>query len=971
MSAIKQSIRQVIILLSITLFSTHMYAKTTCLGSVKGHIYHDRNANDVQNNSEQNLSHIRIILTDIDNDVQVAFTNQDGNYCISGAAEGEATVYVDETTLPVGMIQTEGTNPTAINILYNKCIFEENNGYVFISDLVTKKTVDTIAAQEGSTIVYTLTVTNKGPAQATHVSLTDKLPAGLIYVSHTGGNYIANSGIWSIGTLNNGATATLNITVRVDQGTVGSTITNVATAASTPDQTDPTTGDDDLDEAITIGAKPIMTISDVKVIEGTPLVFDINLSNPSAEDIVIALNTVDGTATEAEDYTATTQTVTIPAGSQGITFTVPTIDDTLDEIDEENLTIHANVTVGTVVNPTISAIGTIIDNDGTPIVTIGGHNSDGSTKDVREIEGTPLVFDINLSNPSAEDIVIALNTVDGTATEAEDYTATTQTVTIPAGSQGITFTVPTIDDTIDEADEESIKVNVTITEGTVSNPTLSALGMILDNDVMTQRDTLVSDLSGVPTSINILDNDSNSTNPQSINLIPHENTPVGTTMTDVDGDGDIDTVIVSGEGVWSVDDDGIVTFTPEDGFTGDPTPIDYTVEDDHGHISKPTQIQADYPQTSTLANDDNMSGNVGDEISINVLENDMDQEDDINISSVNLIVPENAPEGTTPIDTDGDGDIDRIVVPGEGVWSVDDNGIVTFTPEDGFTGDPTPISYTVRDDTNEISNQAIIRVDFLQELRDDNKTGIMHRPVEILILDNDDKVDPSSVNLHASGSATEDDTNNDGDVDKIIVPGEGVWSIDENATLVFVPEVSFEDDPTSITYTAEDENKNPAGSAMVNIHYVGIGGLIEPQAVDDTLTVLSSRGYRRDTAENDIAGEGGKDKQIYHLLDPDTGIEIAVGEKVKLKYGSISMQVNGHYIYSPYVNVKGGEDTIKYSMKDTLDQTSSANILIKVACTSSQLSDSGGNKNIIYLLLMFLFMGMTGLYNIRKEGKSL
>jgi CshA-type fibril repeat protein len=534
----------------------------------------------------------------------------------------------------------------------------------------------------------------------------------------------------------------------------------------------------------------------------------------------------------------------------------------------------------------------------------------------------------------------------------------------------VTFSVPTIDDILDEIEEENLTIHANVTEGTVVNPTSSATGTILDNDVMTQEDTLISDVSGVPTSINILENDSNSTNPQSINLIPHENAPEGTTTTDTDGDGDIDTIIVPGEGVWSVDDDGIVTFTPEDGFTGDPTPIDYTVEDDHGHISKPTQIQADYPQTSTLANDDNMSGNVGDEISINVLENDIDQEDDINISSVNLIVPETL-EGTTQRDTDGDGDIDRIVVPGEGVWSVDNDGIVTFTPEDGFTGDPTPISYTVKDDTNEISNQAIIRVDFVQELRDDNKTGIMHRPVEILILDNDDKVDPSSVNLHASESATEDDTNNDGDIDKITVPGEGVWSMDENATLVFVPEVSFEGDPTSITYTAEDENKNPAGSAMVNIHYVGIGGLIEPQAVDDTLTVLSNKKHSGNAAENDIAGEGGKDKQIYHLLDPDTGIEIAVGEKVKLHYGIISMQTNGHYTYVSYVNVEGGEDTIKYSMKDTLDQTSSANILIKVACTSSQLSDSGGNKNIVYLLLMFLFLGMIGLYNIRKEEKSL
>ena len=42
-----------------------------------------------------------------------------------------------------------------------------------------------------------------------------------------------------------------------------------------------------------------MTISDASTVEGGSLVFDLTLSNPSSETIVVSLNTGGGTATES------------------------------------------------------------------------------------------------------------------------------------------------------------------------------------------------------------------------------------------------------------------------------------------------------------------------------------------------------------------------------------------------------------------------------------------------------------------------------------------------------------------------------------------------------------------------------------------------------------------------------------------------------------------------------------------------
>ena len=88
--------------------------------------------------------------------------------------------------------------------------------------------------------------------------------------------------------------------------------------------------------------------------------------------------------------------------------------------------------------------------------------------------------------------------------------------------------------------------------------------------------------------------------------------------------------------------------------------------------------------------------------------NDSDVNDDIDITSVAL-------QDAAAQDTDGDGDADTLVVTGEGTWVVDDvTGNVTFTPEAGFTADPTPVTYTISDLSGQVSNVAVLSIDYPQ-----------------------------------------------------------------------------------------------------------------------------------------------------------------------------------------------------------------------------------------------------------------
>ena len=84
----------------------------------------------------------------------------------------------------------------------------------------------------GTSVTYTLTVTNEGPSPATGVIAQDKLPSGVTFESAQGdGTYDAASGKWDLSSevIEKGATRTLLITVTIDASAAGSVVTNTAT----------------------------------------------------------------------------------------------------------------------------------------------------------------------------------------------------------------------------------------------------------------------------------------------------------------------------------------------------------------------------------------------------------------------------------------------------------------------------------------------------------------------------------------------------------------------------------------------------------------------------------------------------------------------------------------------------------------------------------------------------------------------
>lgn len=102
------------------------------------------------------------------------------------------------------------------------------------ADLSITKTAATAPYSAGGEVTYTLTVTNNGPYDAKAVVVTDVLPAGLDFISATGG-YVQSSGTFNLGDMAAGTSKTVTITARINKN---GTIVNTATVAGSTEVPD-------------------------------------------------------------------------------------------------------------------------------------------------------------------------------------------------------------------------------------------------------------------------------------------------------------------------------------------------------------------------------------------------------------------------------------------------------------------------------------------------------------------------------------------------------------------------------------------------------------------------------------------------------------------------------------------------------------------------------------------------------------
>ncbi|MFQ7930144.1 MAG: SdrD B-like domain-containing protein [Pauljensenia sp.] len=182
----------------------------------------------------------------------------------------------------------------------------------------------------GTSVTYTLTLTNEGPSPATGVVAQDKLPSGVTFVSAEGdGTYDAASGKWDLSTevIEKDASRTLRITVTVDASAAGSVVTNTATIEK-QDQIGDKTPDNSSSVPLTAG----YTIAG-KLYNDADASFNSSDSEAAYAGVTVALLKRDGTPVLDKDgnpVTAVTDAegkysfVGLPLGQYSVSVVDPT-----------------------------------------------------------------------------------------------------------------------------------------------------------------------------------------------------------------------------------------------------------------------------------------------------------------------------------------------------------------------------------------------------------------------------------------------------------------------------------------------------------------------------------------------------------------------------------------------------------------------------------------------------------------------
>ncbi len=179
--------------------------------------------------------------------------------------------------------------------------------------------------------------------------------------------------------------------------------------------------------------------------EGSNVTFTVSANPAPAADLAVSV-----TVTTSGDYgvNAGARTVTITGGTTSKTLTLPTTDDSTDEPDG-SVTLTLNTGNGYTLGQVSSKTAQVQDDDNppqqqpvvTPVVSITGGS--GVT------EGENASFTLTANPAPAADLDVSV-----TVSQSGDYGAATgqHTVTITADTASKTLTLPTTDDSTDEAD---------------------------------------------------------------------------------------------------------------------------------------------------------------------------------------------------------------------------------------------------------------------------------------------------------------------------------------------------------------------------------------------------------------------------------------------------------------------------------------------------------------------------------------
>ncbi|MEY2691709.1 MAG: hypothetical protein RIT03_99, partial [Bacteroidota bacterium] len=354
------------------------------------------------------------------------------------------------------------------------------------------------------------------------------------------------------------------------------------------------------------------------------------------------------------------------------------------------------------------------------------------------------------------------------------------------------------------------------------------------------------------------------------------------------------TTYITGEGVYTVDANGILTFVPATGFYGTTTPISYTVLNTSSALpsNEATVTFTVLPTGAPVAVSDlSITTAINTTVVFNVTSNDT----------------ANAPKIINPSRVDLDpatpGIQQSYYVAGQGQFFVDINGEVSFTPDWNFSG-ITTIYYTVKDSQNLVSNAASITVTTVWANTapfaiDDFATTNEDTTVTLSITTNDYDLDTTHGNSGVINVASVDlDPYTAGVQTSFTVADQGTFTVNNLGVVTFVPVLNFNGTVTPVEYVVNDSDATLPVSSNNGFIYVTITSVNDaPVIVNDTNSpyIATNGSATFSITANDSDVDGTLDYSTIDL-DPFTpGIQYTFSV---LGQGNYSVDASGNITFT-------------------------------------------------------------------------
>ncbi|GAA4522223.1 hypothetical protein GCM10023160_10310 [Brachybacterium paraconglomeratum] len=270
-------------------------------------------------------------------------------------------------------------------------------------------------------------------------------------------------------------------------------------------------------------------------------------------------------------------------------------------------------------------------------------------------------------------------------------------------------------------------------------------------------------------------------------------------------------VVVPGEGTWVLDRDAAtVRFSPESAEVRETAPMGITGGDGEGATAATALLSTAYPILMSRSE----AGVPGEPISFDLGSGIRDVRSD-SLRFDPALIPERAQvsaDGTT------------LTIPGQGIWQIDlAASTVLMTPQEGFTGAATPVDIIARGvyaDNPVAATLEVIVSPVIATLRDDEARTAPDSPITVDVLGNDtagsgaQPLEPDSVQI-SSLAATNLSQLEDGRGTRLLIPGEGEYTVAGNGAVTFVPEEGFTGRTSVVTYHVVDSAGIPVRANLV------------------------------------------------------------------------------------------------------------------------------------------------------------